>query len=243
MSIDKTYITNEGYKATIVEYYNAKNCTISLSDGTILNNVAVQRLKNGKIKNPNHKTICGIGYIGQGVHKSRYKSKQTFCYNIWKAMICRCYDKERLKNRPTYKNVTVCKKWHNFQNFADWYYKNFNSEYMKGWHLDKDIICPDCKQYSPKNCAFVPQEINSLFTNNKSTNGKFLIGVVKSYNKFATNISIEGKQKTIKAFDTEQEAHDLYKVLKEKHVKDIAEKYKGLINNKVYKKLKNYEYR
>ena len=41
---NETYVTNEGYKATIVKYYNAKNCTISLSDGTILNNVAVQRI-------------------------------------------------------------------------------------------------------------------------------------------------------------------------------------------------------
>lgn len=80
-------------------------------------------------------------------------------YIVWGSMLTRCYkDNANL----TYNDVTVCLEWHNFQNFAQWYEQN--CEYhMQEWELDKDIICKDCKEYSPENCTFVPHEINCLF--------------------------------------------------------------------------------
>ena len=62
-------------------------------------------------------------------------------------MIRRCY--ADLENCSSYKDVIVCKEWHNFQNFAKWYednYYQFRDEIMQ---VDKDILKHGNKEYSP----------------------------------------------------------------------------------------------
>jgi len=50
-----------------------------------------------------------------------------------------------------------------------------------------------------------------------------------------------GKVSHLKRVDTVEEAFSMYKRLKEGHIKDIAEKYKGQIDKRVYKSLINYQ--
>ena len=79
-------------------------------------------------------------------------------------MLIRCYNKKDLEKNPTYKNTTVCIEWCNFQNFAQWFEKN----YIDDWALDKDILVKGNKVYSPETCCFVPREINEVFKNSTS---------------------------------------------------------------------------
>ena len=78
-------------------------------------------------------------------------------------MLRRCYAKdseEWLNYGAT--GVKVCKDWHNFQNFADWFYKNnYTSRKLS---LDKDIKYPygfTGKLYCPEYCCLVSMKLNS----------------------------------------------------------------------------------
>lgn len=87
-------------------------------------------------------------------------------------MLRRCYDKEfQLKNK-SYQGCTVCEEWHNFQNFAEWFYQN----YFDGACLDKDLLCCGNKTYSPDKCCLITRSLNSFLVvnNNKPINSAWL---------------------------------------------------------------------
>lgn len=178
-----------------------------------------------------------IKTFGVGKYTSRLNGKKTKYYSAWLSMHQRCYNKEYQKRNPTYNGVEICKEWFNFQNFAEWYVNN----YKEGFHLDKDIICKDCKVYSPKTCAFVPIEINSLFTKGQAKRGIFHIGVTKFRGAYRVHLSKNGKQEWIGTFPTEKDAFNYYKQEKEKYIKQIAKKWKDKIDYRVYKAMINYK--
>lgn len=235
--VGEKFKTREGYEVEIIEYFNSENCTIIINDyyKTIFKNRCYSDIIKNNIKNPYHPTIFDIGFIGVG----NYSSKDKIVYSRWVGMLRRCYCEEHQKQNPTYKDVTVCTEWHNFQNFAEW----FENNYIKDWHLDKDILVKGNKVYSSKTCCFVPQEINNLFLTRSKNRGKNSIGVhfIVSKNKFIASININGKNKRLGYFDTENEAFKCYKSHKEYYIQVMAEKFKSELKQKVYKKLINYK--
>lgn len=234
--IGEKHITNEGYEIEIIEYFGAFNCTIKFECGIILNSVIYDSIKKGRVKNPNHKSVFGVGFFGQGVYKTSIQGKNTKQYVRWNSMLERCYDEKSLEKRPSYKDVTVCEEWHNFQNFAKW----FDENYIEGWDLDKDILVKGNKIYSPDTCCFVPPEINNLFIKNDSTRGKYPIGVSKSGVKYRVCFAKNNKIVHIGYYTTPEEAFQAYKVAKEDYIKDTANEWKDLITDKVYEALCNY---
>jgi len=234
------HFTKEGYEVEIIEYFGNNNCTIIFNDEfkTKIKNVLYHNIKSGEIKNKNHKSIFNTGYMGFGLY-SYGKNKNT--HNYWKNILRRCYSELCQIKHPTYKDVKVCEEWHNFQNFAKWFENNWK-DYMKGWHLDKDIICPDCKIYSPETCAFVPAEINGLFNNVKQNKGSEPVGVSKNkYGKYTSGIHRYSICHSLGVFDTSLEAATIYKIAKEQHIKEIANKWKGQIDIRIFDSLHNYE--
>jgi len=234
--VGEKYITNEGYKIEIIEYFSFANCTIRFEDDTKLNNVRFDHIKNGSIRNPFHKSVIGVGYLGEGTYKTKEKGKMTSAYNTWCKMLERCYSEKFRIKYPTYKDVTVCEKWHNFQNFAKWFEEN----YVEGFHLDKDILCKNCKIYSPETCCFVPQEINNLFTVRSNYRGDYPIGILKRGSMFHCRIN-KTERIFIGSFHTVEEAFQAYKKAKESYIKEIANKYKLKIIEACYKVLINYK--
>lgn len=154
-------------------------------------------------------------------------------------MLERCYSKEFHKTHPTYKDCEVCEEWLNFQNFATWYIDNYYVVENQTMCLDKDILYKGNKIYSPDTCIFVPQEINTLFVKRNKSRGKYPIGVYysKEKNKYR---SMLGKTH-LGYFDTPEGAFNVYKKAKERHIKEIADKYKCDIPKKLYEAM--YEYK
>lgn len=228
--------TSEGYEAEIIEYFNSLNCTIKFDDGTVVNNKKYREIKNGSVKNPNHKTVYGIGYIGQGRYKVTTTGKNK-PYKKWHSLIQRCYDVKAFDRHPTYESCSVDERWHNFQVFAEW----FENNYIEGFELDKDILVKGNKIYSPETCCFVPQGVNALFTNRKNHRGDCPIGVSKIKNKFAVFLSKNGERYYLGVFDTPKEAFECYKFHKEKYIKEIADKWRGQITEECYRAMYNYE--
>ena len=109
-------------------------------------------------------TVQGVGFAGIGQYS---RLTDIVAYKTWANMINRCYNPTTHSYKPTYADCRVSKKWHNFQNFARWYYKNYPQDGKK-YQLDKDKIKPGNKVYSPENCCFISQTENTQLSCQKS---------------------------------------------------------------------------
>lgn len=152
-------------------------------------------------------------------------------------MLSRCYDKKYQEKQPAYIGCYVDNYLLGFQNFAKWFEENYN----EGFHLDKDILVKGNKVYSPQTCCFVPQEINKLFTKSTKLRGNLPIGVSKLGSRFVAQVNINGKRIHLGCFTTPEEAFQAYKTAKEKQIKEVADKWKDLIDLKVYQAMYNYK--
>ena len=187
-------------------------------------------------------SVYGVGFIGKGKFKANDgNGKPTKCYNTWKDMLRRCYDSKYHKKKSTYKNCTVCSEWHNFQNFAQWYYSNYYEFEDEKMALDKDILKKGNKIYSSNTCVFVPSSINNLFIKRDKCRGKYPIGVSKVKDKFEAWLSKGNKRIRLGYFNTPNEAFLAYKIAKEQYIKEVAEKWKAQISQKLYDTMMNYE--
>lgn len=235
--IDRTgevYVFENGVNMEIIEYFNTKNMTVKFSDGTVIHNVVYSNFSRGQVKNLNTPSVFNIGFIGYGefdffIHNDIYRK--------WISMMSRCYSDYLHSNRGTYVGCSVIDEWCCFQNFAKWYVDNN----VVGFHLDKDILIKGNKVYGPDTCCFVPIEINSLFTLRKNSRGSCKLGVYIKKGKFESSVSIGGVRVVLGRFKTEQEAFDVYKIEKEKYVKQVANRYKDEITDACYNSLMCWE--
>ena len=237
--VGEVFTSTQGETVIIIEYFNNQNCTILFKGSNhIVFKLKYSSISKGLVFNPLYKSIYNIGYIGIGKYKTiDESSKKTKCYAAWNSMIDRCYNEKYQEKRPSYKSCSVTKEWHNFQNFAKWYNKN----YMSGWHLDKDILIKGNKIYSPKTCCFVPAEINSFVLKCDKIRGEFPIGVSKELNNFRVSIRINNKTVHFGKFTTVEQAFNCYKLNKELEFKRVADLWKDQITEQTYKALINYK--
>lgn len=148
-----------GYVEVIA--YKSANCikVVFLETGGLAVCTA-RNLRAGEVKDNLSKSVHGIGFIGSGQHKSREGGKLTKAYSVWSGMIARCYCQITQEKNPTYKGCSVVECWHNFQNFADWYYGSYPKDGLS-YELDKDLKVPGNKIYGPDTCAFIEKKINA----------------------------------------------------------------------------------
>lgn len=128
------------------------------------------------------RSVYGVGFLGIGDFNSL--SLDRMPYKSWSRMLERCYSDRWQEKKPTYKGCTVCKEWHNFQNFAKWYVLNYPKD-GKSYQLDKDLAAygDRGKVYSPETCVFVSAQVNTEESHAKSY--KFMSpsgGIVDIYN-------------------------------------------------------------
>lgn len=171
------FTTNEGYQVIIIDYIDGKKVQIMFLDEHKYKTwTQMSNLKKGKLKNPFHKSVYGVGYLGtdenEQVPKTRINGEKTREYILWHDMIKRCYDENYHKKYPTYKNDTVWTRWHNYS----WFLKDMNKikEY-EYWEkhpneriaLNKDFyytelgIETDCKEYNLETTRFISDVENS----------------------------------------------------------------------------------
>ena len=157
-------------------------------------------------------------------------------------MMSRCYADSVRKNQPQYIGCTVCEEWHNFQNFQN-FKAWFDKWNVEGYELDKDILFKGNTVYSPETCCFVPAVINSLFINAKNHRGDCPVVVYKDSKngKYRGCFSVGGKRVKLKYWNTPEEAFTEYKTVKEKIIKEYAERYRGQIDEKVYNAMMEWE--
>ena len=69
--------------------------------------------------------------------------------------------------------------------------------------------------------------------------GLYPIGVNKERGKY--RVRMGGNRKHLGTFNTPKEAFQVYKTAKEKYIKEVADKWKGLISPRVYEAMYNYQ--
>ena len=189
------------------------------------------------------RVVFGVGINDSVKAISKGRTRDDCDYYTWHGMIQRCYDKKFQEKHPTYTGCTVCDEWKTFSNFQKWFTNPANG-YKEGYHLDKDILIKRNKIYSPQTCCFVPSEINMLFTKTNKLRGNLPIGVQHYANgRYKVLLQYHGYPKYLGIFNTIQEAFSVYKIEKEKYIKELANEYylQGKITQKVYDAMNKYE--
>lgn len=234
MYVGNSFRNLKGEVAKILEYVNSKNVIVQFEDGTVVNVIPVN-LRSGEFKNRNTPCFYGVGYLGYGEFSGYEKgNKMTKAYQLWAGMLERCYSPNQERDNPTYKNCKVDDKWHNFQNFARWYY---SQPIIENAHLDKDILSGNQKLYSEATCVLIPASINSVMKGDQKKTTEFPQGIreTKSHSYEARY-----KNQQLGTFKTVTEAQKAYNEAKEIHIRNLAETYKDVLPVNIYKKLANY---
>lgn len=157
-------------------------------------------------------------------------------YQAWKDMLCRCYSRRCHGIQPTYSRCRVDPEWHRFSSFRAW----MERQEWEGMQLDKDILVPGNKTYSPELCVFVSRNLNSFLTGRGSARGEYPIGVCwhKGIGKFQAVCSnpFSGKNEYIGLFTDAEPAHEAWR--KRKH--ELACKYADMqTDNRVAEALRS----
>ena len=240
--IGETNYNKYGSKMTIIEYKDVHNLVVEFENGYKIKAQYTQ-FKKGNIISPYDKTIFNIGYLGEGKYKTSIDNEHTLQYLYWSRMMCRCYSSIPKKSHKTYKDCLVCEEWLNFQNFAEWFDKNYYEIDEGRMELDKDILVKGNKIYSPEACIFVPKRINTLFVKCDTNRGEYPIGVNwhKGQERFVSRCQTLEKRISLGYYDTPEEAFEVYKTFKENYIKQVADEYKNQIPKELYDALYRYK--
>ena len=130
-------------------------------------------------------------------------------------MIERCYSKKYLESKPSYIGTSVCSDWLSATTFKKW----MEQQDWSGKCLDKDIIVPGSKLYSPETCAFVLPATNLFVIACDASRGDYPIGVhlFKNTGEYRASCGnpFSGKREHLGLFSTPEEAHEAWR--KRKH--------------------------
>jgi hypothetical protein len=151
----KTYKSKTSGEFFVVERTSSADLKVMFIETLNVEKATSSQVRTGEIKDRMRRSVYGVGILGVGEYKPSDNKKAS---QLWRGMIERCYSERSLRLHPTYIDVIVCDEWHNFQNFAKWFDKN----YVHGMHLDKDVLSKSgLKCYSPKTCQFISQADNN----------------------------------------------------------------------------------
>ena len=222
----------------IIDYKNSDNIVIEFQDKfRCQKNTSYVNFKRGQVKNPYDKTACGVGYVGEVKYLTKVNGRSTKLYSCWVHMLERCYyEKNQNLHQSYYGTCSVCDEWLNFQVFAKWH-EEHSYKVNERLHLDKDILYPGNKVYSPEKCLLVPQRINELFAYKPKDNG-LPVGIYKTDNgRFGAKYC----GCNLGTYNTLEQAYKKYAEKKEEAIKQIAGQYKNIIPQELYAALLRYK--
>ena len=196
------FTMKSGRLCRVINYISANNIDVQFDDGYEVN-LRYGTLRKGTFAHPSDRTVMKVGYLGIGQFTQK---EHPLAYQKWIGVLERAYSSafHKRKNSARYRGTMVAKEWHNFQNFANWFYQQ---EYRKGWEIDKDIKSTEISIYSTSTCLLVPKSLNMAFQN--KTGVCYLKGS-RRQKKYQANISIRDVKKTIGYYRTEAEGNAAY---------------------------------
>ena len=226
----------------VLKYNDSRNVEIQFLKTGYEMVAQLGHIKNGVVKDPYLPSVYGVGIVGTK-YPTTINGVLTKEYVLWKDMLKRCYCEKYHFKKPTYIECEVSENFKNYSFFYEWCQNQIGFD-NKDWQLDKDLLIKGNKVYSENTCIFIPRELNQTLTKANLIRGEYPIGVCfdKVKNKFVVYVGLNSpKRKYLGAFDTELDAFNTYKIAKENHIKDLANKWKSQIDERAYNALMNYE--
>lgn len=122
----------------------------------------------------------------------------------------------------------MCEEWQNYANFKRWY--DEHHVFGNRIDLDKDILKPGNKEYSPETCVLIEHYINTIFERHASDNiyenedGKYFVGSNRK-----------------KVYETYDEVFEFACNKKKERIEKVAEKNLGRIPKCAYDAMLRYD--
>jgi len=191
--------------------------------------------------------LYGVGVNDWDGNVSISYSEKIPEYRMWKDLLKRVYSDVYQQKSPTYIGVTIDKRWHSLKCFIEDVskLKNYQKGLHDGYALDKDIAINGNRHYSLETCCFVPPEINTQFRITSKVSD-LPIGVYKKDGvngcKYACDCRSGNKTVYLGLYQTPEEAFEVRKKFKQGVMKELAEKYEDVLDERVLHKLLNYDY-
>jgi len=160
-----------------------------------------------------------------GINDADYVVQNCLYYLRWKHMLRRCYSSQFHIKNQSYIGCTVCDEWLIFSNFKKW----MMQQDWEGKELDKDLLCPGNKVYSPDKCVFIDKEVNLLFSkkNKHGVRGVHYSKRLKKYGvRGSTANDSEKKSRYHGYYSTLEEAKEASNQVRRDYVMSIASKQK-----------------
>lgn len=238
--LGKSFKSNNCGNFEVILYKSAREVKIRFKKTGYETWTRSSLVDTGEVRDTFSPSLYNVGFIGKGRYTTGKKSEHSKAYKCWSHMLERCYSKN-FHSSSAYRGrgVHVCKMWHNYQVFAEWYYEN----YKEGTEIDKDLSGKSF--YSPETCCFLPKSINSALTINRGFKRELPVGVSlrKDCKGYISSITLFGKRKHLGVFETEQSAFEVYKVSRKNHLVKLGKDAlsKGQITEDIFDKIKNIE--
>ncbi|MGM8836129.1 hypothetical protein ACS6JN_25010 [Enterobacter hormaechei subsp. steigerwaltii] len=183
-------------------------------------------LESKRSRKKNKRPVHGVGIIDVPFSvRGTVDGKKIYhrAFKVWNSILQRCYYPPIQAKYPSYIGCSVSPEWLLFSGFLTWWKANFH----EGWEIDKDLLFPGNKIYSPDKCLFVPCDLNSFVISREAKRGPSPIGSTfdARYGVYRTTISLgKGQKHYLGSFACPDEAYAAWLSAKLK----LAERFKPI---------------
>lgn len=132
--------------------------------------------------------VCGFG-VNDWPTSIPINHPAYMPYKQWVNMLHRCYGNH--ENFRRYRDVTVSDEFRYFTKFYEWLCLN---DWVKGSHVDKDIIDITSNVYSPDTCLLVTGEVNAFAQSPRKNKYNIAASVSISHDKWFIAELYRGEQ-------------------------------------------------
>ena len=218
----------------IIYYGSVEDVLIRFHNTGYVTKSGMQRIRAGGVIDKTLPNVYGVGYSGECDMVDIRKNRS---YVVWNSMLKRCYSNRKYVISFKYVGKTVSDYFLNYSNFHEWYINQKGHDL--GWELDKDLIISGNSEYSPESCVLVPKEINNVIVKDLSGVSEYY-GVHLVRDKFRVCVQYMRKNYHLSFHDNLEEASETYIFYKQKLIHEVAEKWKGVVSDRCYNALINY---
>ncbi len=236
IKVGQCYTNTQGVKLEVIKYEKASKITVKVH-GPVEYEI-ITTLKKGIVHDKYSPSVAGKGILGDAENID-VKSQ---VYTSWVGMLKSCYafSDHNPRAKINYGDCSVGDDFLYFPNYIAW----FNKQIVKpGWQLDKDLLVPGNRIYSPDTCIFLPRSLNTFLTIRKNDRGPYPLGVTIHENtgNYEAACNRDGKRVYLGVYKTPEAAFAAYKIEKEAYAKELAQRWKDQIDQRAYEALMRYE--
>ena len=224
---------------------------ISLNEGFNWDIFNKNRIDELGLKSTFASVYNGNGYCSKPIFDSETQKRKTPSYKLWMRMIRNCFANDETLEKAGEKRGTVCDEWRDYAIFKEWYDKNYYQLNGERVTFTRTCFNEHNTHYSPETCVFAPLKIiKALKTYGDEDkmlgiNGEVLpkgIYYNEDYNYYDAWAMYNGEKIEIGTGDDILELHYLVRKIQMAELNRMAETYKGKIPNRLYERMKEYDY-